>query len=196
MVLSRHDIIEVMTIDLRVTAHPDLTASDLRALRELFDHEYLDEYGDWNPDAPYGYSPADIHVTASDGDGRLLGHVGFQARTIIVGDREVLVAGTGGVLVIEAARGLGVGRRLMHRAQQSMRDDARVSFGYLGCRPAVVPFYESTGWTRIHALERHTARLNPATIVESDSAPILICPAVRAIQEWPAGHIDLLGGAW
>jgi len=77
-----------------------------------------------------------------------------------------------------------------------MREDAAVSFGYLGCRPAVVPFYEAAGWTRIDVLERHTSRRDPAETIEARSAPVLICPAVRAVHEWPTGHVDLRGGAW
>jgi len=41
----------------------------------------------------------------------------------------------------------------MSHAQQAMRDDDRVSFGYLGCREEVVPFYERTGWSRVNAVE-------------------------------------------
>ncbi|WP_431030805.1 GNAT family N-acetyltransferase [Plantibacter sp. RU18] len=184
-----------MAIDLLVTAHQDLSGADLDRLRELFDDEYLHDFGDWNPERPYGYAPADFHVTATRA-GKLLGHVGFQMRTIGVGDRDVRVAGVGGVLVSDAARGSGLGSHLMHRAQKSMRGDAAVSFGYLGCRPEVVPFYESVGWTLVHARERHTARLNPAEIIESDSAPILICSAVQPVHAWPEGDVDLRGGAW
>lgn len=184
-----------MTIDLRVTTHHELREADLVRLRDLFDGEYRHEHGEWDPDAPYGYAPADVHVLATQ-DGHLIGHVGFQPRTISVGGRDVLVAGTGGVLVSESARGSGLGRRLMRRAQQSMREDAAVSFGYLGCRPAVVPFYEAAGWTRVDVIERHTSRRDPRETIESRSAPVLICPAVRAVLEWPAGPVDLRGGAW
>ncbi|MDF2563531.1 MAG: hypothetical protein K0R99_4977, partial [Microbacterium sp.] len=34
-------------------------------------------------------------------------------------------------------------------AQQEMRKNARIEFGYLGCREEVVPFYERAGWLRI-----------------------------------------------
>jgi hypothetical protein len=84
----------------------------------------------------------------------------------------------------------------MHRAQEAMRQTQGVEFGYLGCRPAVVPFYEAAGWHRIHAVERHLSRLDPTSVIESDSAPILICAAARIAEQWPEGDIDLRGGAW
>lgn len=184
-----------MTVEIAVTAHQNLSGSGIDRLRDLFDDEYLHDFGDWDPDAPYGYSPADFHVTASCA-GRLVGHVGFQVRTIGVGDLDVSVAGTGGVLVSEDARGSGLGRQLMQRAQQVMRDDAAVSFGYLGCRLEIVSFYESVDWTRIYARERHTARLDPSEIIESASSPILISSATQSVHEWPEGDVDLRGGAW
>ncbi|GAB3845195.1 GNAT family N-acetyltransferase [Nesterenkonia populi] len=184
-----------MTLDFRVTAHHHLTGEDLDRLRVLFDREYFAEYGPWTPDGPYGYSPAEVHVMAFQA-GELRGHVGFQPRTIAVGEQDVTIAGTGGVLVAPETRGSGLGRHMLHRAQEAMRHTPGVEFGYLGCRPAVVPFYEAAGWHRIHALERHLSRLDPSTVVESDTAPILICAAARAIAEWPDGDIDLRGGTW
>jgi aminoglycoside 2'-N-acetyltransferase I len=81
--------------ELKLRRHTDLTSAELDALQELFDTEYFSEYGRWNPDAPYGYSPADFHVLAYQ-DSALTAHVGFQLRRITVGRREVTVAGVGG----------------------------------------------------------------------------------------------------
>ncbi len=88
----------------RAVLHSDLSRRELECLRDLFDGEYFREHGPWDPDAPYGYAPADVHVVASS-DGRLLGHVGFQLRSIAVGVCDVAVAGTGGVLVRKESRG-------------------------------------------------------------------------------------------
>ena len=33
----------------------------------------------------------------------------------------------------------------------------KAEFGYLGCRPEVVPFYQATGWRRIDVVERHVS---------------------------------------
>ena len=143
----------------RAVLHSDLSRRELECLRDLFDGEYFREHGPWDPDAPYGYAPADVHVGAFS-DGRLLGHVGFQLRSIAVGVCDVAVAGTGGVLVRKESRGIGLGAALMRRAQAAMRSfdvpgKPRAEFGYLGCRPEVVPFYQAMGWRRIDVVERH-----------------------------------------
>jgi aminoglycoside 2'-N-acetyltransferase I len=182
-----------MPEEFRVASHSALTGSELSALRGLFDREYFAEYGAWDPDRPYGYSPADVHTLAFV-DSALVGHVGFQVRTITVGGEELMVAGTGGVLVDEVARGSGLGRRLMRRAQESMWDDERSQFGYLGCREAVVPFYASAGWRRVRAVERHASMHDPRSTVVSSDGPLLIFP-IRGV-DWPAGEIDLRGTPW
>lgn len=182
-----------MPEEFHVVTHPELRASQLAALRELFDREYFADYGAWDPDQPYGYSPAAVHTLVFV-DSNLVGHVGFQQRTIRVSDAEVVVAGTGGVLVDQRARGNGLGQRLMRRAQRAMREDSQIRFGYLGCREEVVPFYERSGWRRVRAVERHVSMKEPQTTVVSSDSPILIFPT-RNI-EWPSGDIDLRGRPW
>lgn len=173
--------------------HQDLTEAQLQALGALFDGEYLADFGRWDAERPYGYSPADVHTMLFRGVS-LVGHVGYQRRRVTVGGREVVVAGTGGVLVNASFRGCGVGGRVMAHAQQMMTQDDRVDFGYLGCREEVVPFYERTGWTRIRAVERHQSMTSPDAVVESHDEPILIFAA--GLSHWPDGDIDLHGAPW
>lgn len=180
---------------MRVRGHNDLTTVELDALEALFEGEYRSEFGEWNPDAPYGYSPADTHVLAYRGQ-TLTAHVGFQRRSISVGTHEVIVAGTGGVLVDEHSRGTGLGTRAMRLAQEVMRDEARVDFGFLGCRREVVPFYESAGWVQIHAIERCLSRIDQMTVVVSEDGPNLVCSGRRHASQWPPGEIDLRGTPW
>ncbi|GAA1792141.1 hypothetical protein GCM10009712_43940 [Pseudarthrobacter sulfonivorans] len=180
---------------IQVRRHVDLAATEIDALQSLFDSEYLNGFGQWNPDAPYGYSPADTHVLAFRGDA-LVAHVGFQRRRIAVGTNDVMVAGTGGVLVDERERGTGLGRRVMRHAQKVMRDKPWVDFGFLGCRKEVVPFYESAGWVQVHATERCLSRTDQKSVVVSQGGPNLICSAQCDASEWPEGDIDLRGTPW
>lgn len=173
--------------------HRDLTGAQLQALRVLFDGEYLADFGRWKAERPYGYSPADVHTMLFRG-ASLVAHVGYQRRRVTVGGREVVVAGTGGVLVDAAFRGSGVGGRVMAHAQRMMKEDDAVAFGYLGCREEVVPFYERTGWTRIRAVERHQSMTSPEVTVVSHDGPILIYAA--SSSRWPDGDIDLHGTPW
>ncbi|WP_180968935.1 GNAT family N-acetyltransferase [Microbacterium aurantiacum] len=109
-----------MAESVRNVPHDDLSTSDIAALRALFEREYAADLGPWNPDAPYGYSPADLHTMVIDDDDELVAHVGHQLRTITVGGAAITVAGTGGVLVDAGWRGTGVGRRVMQHAQDAM----------------------------------------------------------------------------
>jgi aminoglycoside 2'-N-acetyltransferase I len=177
-----------------VIRHGELSRTHLYQLRALFDREYLDHHGPWDPDAPYGYSPADTHVLVTH-DGQLVAHAGFQRRVITVGDHDVVVVGTGGVLVREHARGRGLGGRLMSQLAQAMHTMPGIEYGYLGCRQEVVPFYAANGWHRITATECCRSRLDGTIIVTADD-PILILPVTRTISDWPAGAVDLRGTPW
>lgn len=66
---------------LDVIAHEDLTESELCELRRLFDSEYLDDFGEWDPVQPYGYAPHDVHAIACI-EGRVVGHVGGDRRDV------------------------------------------------------------------------------------------------------------------
>lgn len=179
---------------IELVADQDLTAADLGELRRLFDVEYLDNFGPWDPQQPYGYASHDFHVIARIDD-RVLGHVGWARREIDVGHASVAIAGVGGVLVSDEARGTRIGRSLMERAEQSMRGHGGIAFGYLGCREHVVPFYVSCGWKRINARERSIGR-DGDPVVDESGQPILIRPIAASSESWPEGDIDLRGRAW
>lgn len=134
-----------------------------------------------------------MHVIA-DNDDAFVGHVGWARREITVGERIVVVAGVGGVLVSDNARGLRLGARLMSEAATSMQRATGIDFGYLGCREEVAPFYQSCGWTRVVAGERSLDRVGVPT-TDSPGQPILVLP-VDASTEWPSGEVDLRGRAW
>jgi aminoglycoside 2'-N-acetyltransferase I len=180
-----------------VVEHDALSESQSAALRDLFNSEYRETHGEWDPDRPYGYSPADVHTVIFH-DSMAVAHVGFQRRLIRVGAREIRVAGTGGVLVHPDWRSDGAGRRVMAHAQQAMRDDDRVDFGYLGCREEVAPFYERTGWSRVNAVERHVSMIDANVTVTSSAGPILVFAAGSGAGAgpWPQGDIDLRGTPW
>lgn len=176
--------------------HADLNDGQLSGLRRLFDAEYLTDFGEWDADAPYGYSPAELHTIGVTNDGEIVGHISTQRRPIYVGDQQVTIAGTGGVLVSPGQRGTGLGRRMMAAAQQANCTIAPADFGYLGCREEVVPFYLSCGYNHVYATERCLSRLDQATIVESADDPLLICSGTRGTDAWPVGIIDLRGTPW
>ena len=172
----------------------NLTATDLRELRRLFDNEYLDDFGPWDAEQPYGYAPHDVHIIAK-ADGHVVGHVGWARREITVGGETVVIAGVGGVLVSHNVRGHRLGADLMQRAAQSIRAHEGIEFGYLGCREEVVPFYLSCGWSRICVGERSLGRTGEP-VVDPPGQPILILPIAAPLEAWPDGDVDLRGRAW
>lgn len=182
-----------MSTSIRIVSHDALSVDDLAGVRAFFDAEYLTQFGEWNPEQPYGYAPHDVHLIASRGD-ETLGHVGWARRRIGVGGRDVAIAGVGGVLVADAARGMRLGEQLMRTAVASMKNAGGIDFGYLGCREAVVPFYRSCGWSRVVAAERSLDRGGSPT-ADPPGQPLLVIP-VDARTAWPEGEIDLRGRAW
>ncbi|MXS73245.1 GNAT family N-acetyltransferase [Microbacterium sp. CSI-V] len=185
-----------MTPAFRIEAvpHDDLGPDELVALGSLFDDEYLDAFGPWHPAQPYGYAGHDVHVLAWEGS-RLVGHVGWARRRVDVGGTEVAIAGVGGVLVADRARGRGLGRRLLGDCAVSMKGAGDIDFGFLGCRESVVPFYRACGWHRISAPERSVAR-DGSTVVVEPGPPLLILPLRTPADAWPPGTADLRGRAW
>lgn len=181
-------------IAIDVIAHTDLTTSDIGRLRRLFDAEYNQEFGEWDPELPYGYAPHDFHIVARQ-HGEVVGHVGWARRSIHVGDHEIVVGGVGGVLVSDCARGQRLGGRLMIRAAESMSAAGSIAFGYLGCREDVVSFYTACGWSRISAAENSISRAGKP-VFDAPGQPLLILPIEAPLSSWPVGEVDLRGRAW
>ncbi len=180
--------------EIDVVAHHELTGPDLASLHRLFNAEYQPGFGDWYPELPYGYAPHDFHIVAREGS-EIVGHVGWARRTIHVGERAVVVAGVGGVLVAGRVRGKRLGSRLMDHAAISMTDAGGIAFGYLGCREEAVSFYAACGWTRIFAAERSIGRAGEP-VFDPPGQPLLILPVGGQLASWPTGEVDLRGRAW
>lgn len=180
------DIELLWTTQLGPTHHAEMAS--------LFDGEYVQEWGPWNPKGGYGYAGSELHALARM-DGRLVGHAASARRFIRVGDGEVVIAGIGGVLTDQQARGLGVGRRVLTALQETMGSFAPADFGLLGCREEVVPFYESCGFTRVDAVVRDISPRDGKT-VKDGRGPTMICAGARPVPAWPEGMIDLRGLPW
>lgn len=83
---------------IEIFAHQELTEANLGELRQFFDSEYLKEFGERDPQQPYGYASHDVHVMARI-EGRVVGHVGWARREIAVGTEIVAIAGVGGISI-------------------------------------------------------------------------------------------------
>lgn len=163
-----------------------------RELREFFGSEYLEEFGEWDPQQSYGYASHDVHVRARV-ENRVVDHVGWVRGEIAVGTEVVAIVGVGGVLICADAKGVRLGGELMGWAEQSVRDLDQLAFDYLGCREQVVPFYAPCGWPRIYAREKSIGR-DGESVVDELGPSILILP-IAPLESWPKGDVDLRGRA-
>jgi aminoglycoside 2'-N-acetyltransferase I len=178
----------------RLIGENDLTAHDRSNIRHLLIAAYP-QYAELWALRDFWGGPAEYRLLLLDHTGRLVAHLGFARRVILVGDRTVLVAGIGAVAVLPDLQGQQVGRRLLHRLQHVLREDVPVSFGFLQCRDAVVDFYVKAGLTRVtqlvHSFDPDHRRW------QTDDAAAMILPALAPAQDWPAsGLIDLMGMPW
>lgn len=171
-----------------------LTAENREDMAGLFDGEYLEEWGPWEPKGGYGYAPLELHALVYDGV-RLVGHAGSARRFIQVGPAEVLVAGIGGVVTASDARRRGVGKAMLGALREASRTSAKAEFGLLGCREEVVGFYQNCGFMRVHNIVRDLSPRDAATVVES-RGPTLIHSGMRPAEEWPTGTVDLRRLPW
>jgi aminoglycoside 2'-N-acetyltransferase I len=182
----------MMSLDLRWTT--ELTPADYAELGVLFDGEYAAEWGPWNPKRGYGYAAGELHALARRG-GQLLGYAASARRFVGVGAKEVVIAGTGGVLTRKDVRGMGIGRQVLAALQDASRSAAPADFGFLGCREEAVPFYQSCGYVRIHSLVLDVSPRDAMTVAKGHG-PTMICPGIRPVDAWPEGTIDLRGLPW
>lgn len=178
----------------RLIAENDLTAHDRGNIRRLLIAAYP-QYAELWAQCDFWGGPAEHRLLMLDHTGRLVAHLGFAKRLILVGDQAVTIAGIGAVAVLPDMQGQQVGRRLLQRLQQILRDDVPVSFGFLQCRDAVVDFYIKAGLTRVQQLVRSFDPDHRRW--QTDDAAAMILPAGQPVQDWPrSGLIDLMGMPW
>lgn len=181
-------------VRIEVATSPGLNEVQVKSIKRLFDAEYYDLHGPYEPVQPYGYAPSENHMMGIHG-GEVVGHVGWSYRQIAVGGVELGIGGVGGMLVSPSWRGQGVAKSLLMACVESMKSDSRVFFGYLGCRKEVVVFYEACGWQSVINQERYMDQSGSVKIAGTDD-PLLIYGVRKSVHEWPSGMIDLRGRAW
>lgn len=117
-------------------------------------------------------------------------------RTIIVGEREVVVGGVGGVMTVPAMRGRGLATSAMRHAADFICGKLQADAGMLFCTQALIPFYERLGW---YDLQRKI------TYHQSDGARVMDtrghadgCAMFKPCGDFvfPYGAIDVRGTLW
>ncbi len=118
-------------------------------------------------------------------DGQPVAHLGFMRRTLRLDDGEdsVFCGDVGLVGVDPDLQRRGLGGVLLEETQRVFQR-LSLPFGFLTCRPAVVPFYESAGWVRIHG--QVSRMLDNDLRPETNTGPALVLPVAASLSEWPS----------
>lgn len=117
-------------------------------------------------------------------------------RTVMVSDRETLVAGVRGVVTDPDHRRRGYGRAVMERAHELMRSFADVEFALLFSSVMAVPFYENLGWRAIRGpvtCDQPSGRIDYTETLPT--APVMVL-GLRPSADLPAGPVDVRGLPW
>ena len=118
-------------------------------------------------------------------DGKPVAHLGFLRRTFRLddGDDSVFCGDVGIVGVDPDLQRRGLGVALLGETH-AMFQRLSLPFGFLTCRPAVVPFYESAGWVRIHG--QVSRMLDNDLRPEVNTGPALVLPVAAPLSDWPS----------
>ena len=170
----------------------DVTASEHSALTELLAAIYPAHSTTFRGSRDYTGARPEGRVVGLLGD-RPVAHLGFLRRTLRLdtGDESVFCGDVGLVGVHPDHQGKGVGLRLLHEAQ-GVFDRLAKPYGFLTCRPAVVPFYERAGWRRV--VGQVSEMLDNDLRREVNTGPALVLPVHARFSEWPSTRVVVRDG--
>jgi nodulation protein A len=119
----------------------------------------------------------------------VLAHIGVLRRHLRIGERDQLVGDLGLFAIRPDRQRTGLGSALLTELRGVLfRLD--LPFGFLGCRPELVPFYERNDW---HLLPsdvrvRYIDNRDPWTIVTLQE-PAFVQPLRSPLAAWPKGDL-------
>jgi len=123
-------------------------------------------------------------------EGALTARVGVLQRTITVGPTPLRIGGICSVVTEAENRRRGIACALMGKAASFLKDELRLPFGLLTCKPRLETFYAKLGWRTV---------AGPTVFAQADG--VRSCGGLTMIVEcggrpWPEGKIDLCGLPW
>jgi GNAT superfamily N-acetyltransferase len=149
--------------------------------------------GDDDPSRTHDYKLSwrrtETHVFVS-AQGKKMCHVGLVRQTVGVSGVSLDVAGVGGVLVRNDARGHGYGHIAMEAAEEFVAREMKIGFLLLFCREAVRSWYDALGWRKVLG----------ATWAEQPNGEIVLPLASmwKSLNgaRWPDGDVYLHSRPW
>lgn len=179
-------------METEVIASTEWSACDIEQFRALElavygPHEQRDD-----PFARITWALPEFSVVARQPvDGRIVAHAGILARDCLLNGETVRIGGLGEVKTHPDVRGQRIGRAVVARACELLRDDLSVDFGLLVCGHHLLSYYQQLGWSEFHGelwVEQSEGQ------VRFESGRVMVMPGR---QPAPAnGVIDLLGLPW
>jgi predicted N-acetyltransferase YhbS len=141
----------------------------------------------------YWHGSAPVFSVVHRKNGRVLGHVGVVARTILSGENRIAVGGVQNLAVRPETRGTGIAPRLMESAMVEAQRRG-LGFGLLFCVPGLKRFYIGLGWVAVDVVARmRDPDSNATTLIPGKN----ICMTkTLGSHAFPAGEIDLCGPDW
>jgi nodulation protein A len=169
-----------------VTWENDMSTAGHEALAVLLGRAFPHNAEQFRGTRTWSGARPEVRVVGSV-DGRPIAHLAILRRFLRVPDTDadVLVGDAGLVSVDPDVQGTGIGRALLDRTTRLLTDLA-LPFGFLTCRPAVVPFYRSGGWQQ--AQGQVTRMIDDSHQTEVHNGPAMVLPVHATMADWPHGH--------
>jgi GNAT superfamily N-acetyltransferase len=133
----------------------------------------------------------DLHFTLYS-EGRATSHVGTLIDKVTVNSRTITICGIGAVVTRKDAQNKGLASKLLAQVMKWAKESTDAQFGFLFCREAMVPFYESMGWKLIEGV---VLIEQPSGEMESP-IPAMVYPLRGNDTEWPPGEVKIGGLPW
>jgi nodulation protein A len=122
------------------------------------------------------------------GTGGVVAHAGVLRRFLRVADRDQMVGEVGLVAVHPSRQRRGAGRELLVRLEAVLKG-LQVPFGFLNCRPELVRFYASGGWSRLPAVRTRYIEVSYPWQAVTLDYPALVLPVTARFEKWPVGEV-------
>lgn len=170
----------------------DLSADEHSELSVLLSRIYPDHAATFSNGHSWSGARPEGRVIGYDGR-RPVSRLGFLRRMLRIESQAagVFIADVGLVGTDPDYRGLGIGVRLLDETSAVFRQ-LQIRFGFLTCRPAVIPFYEKAGW--LHLPGQVTRMITNLGEPERYTGPALMLPAMSDASGWPAGQVLVRDG--
>ena len=169
----------------------DLSRAEHDALAALLSRIYPDHLATFIKGRSWSGARPEGRVIGYSG-GQPVAHLGFLRRMLRTDEDQALLVGDVGLVGVDPSlHGSGVGLRLLEEVSTSFHN-LSLPFGFLTCRPGIVPFYRRAGWKELPG--QVTRMIDNDQQPETYIGPALVLPVLASMSKWPSGHTIIRDG--